>query len=154
MATKAKTPTTRRCIGSARFGIAAHEAPVAAFPVQPKSRDGLGPMCKAHWTEYTRALRLARQAAASGGGTAKSTKAAAKSRPAKAAPKGAAATKRERRQRPMANLPVEASDVPTSIKRFVAKKGGKMPPASGIEVVGRSDDGFEAIISPADAPEA
>jgi len=50
---------TRKCIGSAKFGIEAHEAPVADFPAQPSQRDGLGRMCKTHWTEYTRALRKA-----------------------------------------------------------------------------------------------
>jgi len=57
---------TRKCIGSAKFGIAAHEAPIADFPAQPSQPDGLGRMCKPHWTEYTRALRkaaLARKAA-------------------------------------------------------------------------------------------
>ena len=56
----------RKCIGSAKFGIAAHEAPIGDFPAQPSQPDGLGRMCKPHWTEYTRALRkaaLARQAA-------------------------------------------------------------------------------------------
>ena len=57
---------TRKCIGSAKFGIEAHDAPVADFPTQPTQRDGLGRLCKTHWTEYTRALRkaaVARQAA-------------------------------------------------------------------------------------------
>jgi hypothetical protein len=56
----------RKCIGSAKFGIAAHDAPVGDFPVQPSQKDGLGRMCKPHWREYTNALRkaaLARQAA-------------------------------------------------------------------------------------------
>jgi hypothetical protein len=47
----------RRCIGSARFGIVVHDAPVADFPVQPSQRDGLGRMCKLHWNQYTAALR-------------------------------------------------------------------------------------------------
>ena len=47
----------RKCIGSAKFGIEAHEAPVTDFPVQPSQKDGLGRMCKEHWIEYTRALR-------------------------------------------------------------------------------------------------
>lgn len=58
----------RRCLGSATFAIEAHEAPVEDFPVQPSQPDGLGRMCKEHWTEYTRALskaRRARQTAAS-----------------------------------------------------------------------------------------
>jgi len=61
----------RKCIGSARFGIEAHEAPVEDFPVQPSQKDGLGRMCKVHWNQYTTALRkaaLARKAAE--GGTA------------------------------------------------------------------------------------
>ena len=60
----------RRCIGSAKFGIEAHEAPVGDFPAQPSQTDGLGRMCKPHWTEYTRALRkdsVARKAAGAAG---------------------------------------------------------------------------------------
>ena len=56
----------RKCIGSAKFGIEAHEAPAADFPVQPSQKDGLGRMCKPHWNQYTNALRkaaLARKAA-------------------------------------------------------------------------------------------
>ena len=56
----------RRCIGSAKFGIEAHEAPVTEFPAHPSQRDGLGRMCKLHWNAYTNALRkaaLARKAA-------------------------------------------------------------------------------------------
>lgn len=56
----------RKCIGSAKFGIEAHEAPATEFPVQPSQKDGLGRMCKTHWNAYTNALRkasLARKAA-------------------------------------------------------------------------------------------
>jgi hypothetical protein len=49
----------RRCIGSAKFGIAPHEAPAADFPIQPSQKDGLGRMCKPHWNQYTSALRKA-----------------------------------------------------------------------------------------------
>ena len=49
----------RKCIGSAKFGIEAHEAPATAFPVQPSQKDGLGRMCKVHWNAYTNALRKA-----------------------------------------------------------------------------------------------
>jgi len=49
----------RRCIGSAKFGIAAHEAPVGDFPAQPSQKDGLGRMCRPHWRAYTNALRKA-----------------------------------------------------------------------------------------------
>ncbi|MEX1171683.1 MAG: hypothetical protein WEG56_03615 [Chloroflexota bacterium] len=57
---------TRRCIGSTKFGIEAHDAPATDFPVQPSQKDGLGRMCKTHWNQYTTALRkaaLARKAA-------------------------------------------------------------------------------------------
>ncbi len=59
----------RRCIGSTKYGIEAHDAPVADFPKQPSQKDGLGPMCKPHWNEYTNALRkaaVARKAAEAG----------------------------------------------------------------------------------------
>ncbi len=46
----------RKCIGSAKFGIEAHDAPPADFPVQPSQKDGLGRMCKPHWKEYVRGL--------------------------------------------------------------------------------------------------
>jgi hypothetical protein len=49
----------RRCIGSVKFGIEAHDAPPEDFPVQPSQKDGLGRMCKVHWREYTNALRKA-----------------------------------------------------------------------------------------------
>ena len=58
----------RRCIGSTKFGIEAHEAPATDFPTQPSQKDGLGRMCKPHWNQYTSALRkaaLARKADAS-----------------------------------------------------------------------------------------
>lgn len=47
----------RRCVGSAKYGIEPHEAPLADFPLQPSQKDGIGRMCKPHWTEYTRGLR-------------------------------------------------------------------------------------------------
>ena len=62
----------RQCIGSAKFGIEAHEAPVGDFPAQPSQKDGLGRMCKPHWNQYTKALRkaaLARKAAEAGAST-------------------------------------------------------------------------------------
>ena len=49
-------PTLRRCIGSARYGIDAHDAPVEDFPAQPSQKDGLGRMCKTHWRQYTASL--------------------------------------------------------------------------------------------------
>ena len=66
MATKkdATTQTVsgmRRCIGSTTFGIEPHEAPLDDFPAQPSRRDGLGLMCREHWTAYTRGLARARR---------------------------------------------------------------------------------------------
>src|SRR2546427_4664852 len=46
----------RRCIGSERFGIEAHDAPIEDFPKQPSQKDGLGRMCKTHWNQYTAGL--------------------------------------------------------------------------------------------------
>ena len=66
-----ETPTTRRCIGSTRFGIEAHDAPVGDFPVQASQKDGLGRMCRTHWNEYTAGLARdakARKAAEAGSG--------------------------------------------------------------------------------------
>ena len=66
MTTNATTTELRRCIGSAKFGIEAHDAPVTEFPAQPSQKDGLGRMGKPHWNQYTSALRkaaLARKAA-------------------------------------------------------------------------------------------
>ncbi len=51
-----QTTTVRRCIGSARFGIEPHDAPVDDFPKQPSQKDGLGRMCKPHWNQYTAGL--------------------------------------------------------------------------------------------------
>ncbi len=62
MMEKATTPATielRRCIGSTRFGIEAHEAPENEFPAQPSAKDGLGRMCNTQWRQYTNALRKA-----------------------------------------------------------------------------------------------
>jgi hypothetical protein len=53
------TTTLRRCVGSKTFAIEPHDAPLTDFPVQPSRKDGLGAMCKPHWTEYTRGLRRA-----------------------------------------------------------------------------------------------
>jgi len=55
------------CIGSARFGIEPHEAPVEDFPRQPSQKDGLGRMCRTDWNQYTAGLARdakARKAAA------------------------------------------------------------------------------------------
>jgi hypothetical protein len=54
--------TTRRCVGSTRFGIDPHEAPAEDFPKQPSQPDGLGRMCREHWKTHTAGLRRDAQA--------------------------------------------------------------------------------------------
>ena len=61
MTTKAATTHLRRCIGSARFGIEAHEAKISEFPKQPSRKDGVGTMCTEHWRAYVKGLREARK---------------------------------------------------------------------------------------------
>ena len=56
------TADTRRCVGSRRFDIDAHEAPLDDFPKQPSQPDGRGRMCAVHWREYTAGLRKDAQA--------------------------------------------------------------------------------------------
>jgi len=78
----------RRCIGSERFGIEAHDAPISDFPAQPSQKDGLGRMCKPHWRQYTDALRKAALARkASQPDDAPKPTRAARAKPAKATPK-------------------------------------------------------------------
>ena len=57
MTTTKTTTTTKSCVGSQRFGIDAHEAPVEDFPAQLSQPDGFGRMCRPHWREYTAGLR-------------------------------------------------------------------------------------------------
>ena len=52
MAKKSTETTLRKCIGSTRYGIEAHEAPAEDFPVQPSQKDGLGRKCKTHWVRH------------------------------------------------------------------------------------------------------
>ena len=46
----------RHCVGSARFGIEPHDAPVGEFSAQPSQKDGLSRMCSAHWKQYVASL--------------------------------------------------------------------------------------------------
>ena len=168
MATKGKSTEMRRCVGSKTFGIEPHDAPVADFPVQPSRKDGLGVMCKKHWTEYTGALRRAAQARkAADGGPATKPRRAVKAKATNAGTEAAeivnavdadvageakATTKRQRKLAATAHRPVEPADVPPSVQRHIAANGGELPPA--IEVTDRSNDGFEAIIRTPETPEA
>jgi hypothetical protein len=89
------TTTMRRCIGSTRFGIEPHEAPITDFPQQPSRKDGLGLMCAVHWKAYVKGLSADRKARA----TVDEAVDAPTMETAKAT------TKRERRRTPMANKP-------------------------------------------------
>ncbi len=62
MTTETTTTTElRHCIGSARFGIEPHEAPISEFPKQPSRKDGLGTMYTEHWRAYVKGLWAARK---------------------------------------------------------------------------------------------
>ncbi len=99
------TPKIRLCVGSGRFGIERHEAPRRDFPKQPSQPDGLGRMCKPHWTVYTRGLAAARKEAAS--------RFAAKAKaPAEAAKKGSTGRATGRtRTKAQAKAPANAGEV-------------------------------------------
>lgn len=43
---------TRRCVGSTRFGIEPHDAPIGDFSAQPSQKTGLSRMCSNHWKLY------------------------------------------------------------------------------------------------------
>ena len=86
----------RGCIGSTRFGIEAHDAPVGDFPTQPSQKDGLGRMCKPHWNQYTTELRKAAIAAKATDGEPE---------PAEAAP--AAIETKSRRAKAKASEPID-----------------------------------------------
>jgi hypothetical protein len=96
------TTTTRRCIGSARFGIEAHEAPIEDFPHQASQKDGLGRMCRTHWNAYT--AGLARDAKARKAGEARDALAATAS---DAAPSSAEPLVKRRRP---ANAPAATTE--------------------------------------------
>ncbi len=59
----AEHPILRKCIGSARFGIEPHEAPVGDFSKQPSQKDGLSRLCTVHWKIYVASLARDRAAA-------------------------------------------------------------------------------------------
>jgi len=106
----------RRCVGSARFGIEPHEAPLADFPRQPSQKDGLGRMCRIHWNAYTAGLAReakARKAAAGSGDVATSAEAGpeAANQADPAAPEPEPAGKRRGRGTPPAPV-VEAKGDP------------------------------------------
>ena len=114
----------RKCIGSTKFGIEAHEAPVTDFPSQPSAKDGLGRMCRVHWTAYTWALRAAARAATIADAAlkpelarpAKATKAAKAPDPVRSA--------RGRRPKPVASIAPEVElDVASMVADLKAANG-------------------------------
>jgi len=121
----------RNCIGSAKFGIEAHEAPVGDFPIQPSQKDGLGRMCKPHWTEYTRALRastLGRQpapAAVAEVDRARADKVAAKARAPKPAKKPEPI-----RTRPARGRKTEGEQLVEAVDTAIARQAANVEEAS------------------------
>lgn len=65
----------RRCIGSERYGFAAHITDEVEFPLQPSQPGGIGRMCKTHWNQYTAGLARDRKAKMVADGTAPAPKA-------------------------------------------------------------------------------
>jgi hypothetical protein len=127
----------RKCIGSAKFGIEAHEAPVGDFPTQPSQKDGLGRMCKPHWNQYTTALRkaaLARKAAEGGVATevasTESDPAAAKARAAKKPVAAKPARKPEPiRTRPARGRKTVGEQIVGAVDAAIAREAAKVAEA-------------------------
>ena len=145
MATSNKAAELRRCVGSKTFGIAPHAAPIAEFPSQPSRKDGLGVMCKRHWSAYTNALRKAAAARtaverevvatpAPSDGERAQPKAKRASRGTAAAPKPATG---QARRSPTA---ASADDVPASVARFIESNAASLPieprAGNGVEPIG------------------
>ncbi len=106
----------RRCIGSAKYGIEAHEAPKGDFPAQPSQKDGLGRMCKPHWNQYTSALRKAALARKAEGATAVATK--------QPKPPTAKAPRRSKVEHPMVHIPPAGASRARKAKAVVAATDG------------------------------
>ena len=123
----------RKCIGSAKFGIEAHDAPPEDFPAQPSQKDGLGRMCKPHWNQYTSALRkgaLARKAA--DGGAAEAAPTVQLQAAARVATKRAArATKPEPiRTRPARGRKAEGEQIVEAVDAEVVHEAANVAEAS------------------------
>ena len=128
----------RKCIGSAKFGIEAHEAPVGDFPTQPSQKDGLGRMCKPHWNQYTTALRkaaVARKAADGGAATeavpTESEPAAVLARAAKKPVSAKAAKKPEAiRTRPARGRKTEGEQIVEAVDAPIVREAANVEEAS------------------------
>ncbi len=118
----------RRCIGSAKFGIEAHDAPPEDFPVQPSQKDGLGRMCKPHWRQYTAGLARDAKARKAQGGAEPTVQSQAAARVAtKRATRVASVATGGRDSRPRRRKP----GAPEPIRTRVPQRKGVMAPAAG-----------------------
>ena len=124
----------RRCIGSAKFGIEAHEAPPDEFPAQPSQKDGLGRMCKPHWNQYTSALRkaaLARKAAEGGAATEVATTVQSQAAARVATKRAARATKPEPiRTRPARGRKTEGEQIVEAVDAEVVHEAANVAEAT------------------------
>jgi hypothetical protein len=114
----------RTCIGSAKFGIEVHEAPVGDFPAQPSQKDGLGRMCKPHWNQYTKALRKAALARRASEGGAATEVASTGSEPATVASPKAVGSKTAKKPRAAQSEPIRTR-VPRGRQEAAPKAGSQ-----------------------------
>ena len=136
-----------RCIGSAKYGIEAHEAPSGEFPAQPSQKDGLGRMCKPHWNQYTSALRkaaLARKAAEGEAATEEAPKPKA-AKPARSAPKASAPKPESPKIRKAREL-VAATESLGGEAYTDAVGSEEVQAALGVIAGGGQDDTFESDV--------
>jgi hypothetical protein len=124
----------RRCVGSARFGIEAHEAPLSGFPAQPSQPDGLGRMCREHWKAYTAGLRKdARARKAGEAGPDIEESASGPDAAARKTMRATARAKATRQRRPAANA--------AELERAEAliREGDALPAEKAVRRVGEDD---------------
>lgn len=148
MATKTKPKATgyatemRRCTGSARFGIEAHEAPVSTFPKQPSRPDGLGVMCAEHWKAYVKGLTADRKARAVSGETSASAKEARARANVRAVARGLereqAAKATTKRRRAVEHVPT-ARDLEVAQAKALVAEVDALPADQHVERVGQED---------------
>ena len=121
----------RKCIGSAKFGIAAHEAPVADFPAQPSQKEGLGRMCRLHWNRYTAGLARDAKARKAAAGATDAPLQEAEAAPAVAATSGSEIVDhgRDDGRRGAADLMTDA--LATSRVKAARRRRNEVTPAAG-----------------------
>lgn len=112
-------PTLRRCIGSQKFGIAEHLAPIADFPLQKSQPGGIGRMCRTDWNKYTTALRVDLAERVANGTYVKGDRKAAAAKPAaraKAAPKAPVKAKAAPRAKAAPKAKAKLTRAPKAVK--------------------------------------